>query len=290
MLGSRMRVLVTVVVCTLLLTLAAGCVRSKPEREREPLPTLPSVEAAIVEAAEEATSSEDEAAAETADGEPADAEGAEAEGAVEEGGEAEGAEAEEVVPDASAEATAEPTAEPTATPEPTPEPTEVPDSGSVYTVMPGDTLGTIAEAHGSTVAAFMEANELSSITLRVGQQLRLPAGVEPLWDTDVENTAIHIIRAGETLNDIGARYRMPVGQIMALNTWLKDPTLIKPGQELTVVVQPLDPNAIVHVIQAGESLASIALQYGVSVEELADYNYIVDPNRVFVGQQVVIPQ
>jgi len=288
MLGSRMRVLVTVVVCALLLTLAAGCVRSKPEREREPLPTLPSVEAAIVEAEQAASTGDKEASAELADAESADAEGA-----VEEGGEAEG-EAGDVVPDAfagaTAEATAEPTAEPTATPEPTSEPTVVPYTGSLYTVMPGDTLGTVAEAHGSTVAAFMEANELSSITLRVGQQLRLPPGVEPLWDTDVENTAIHIVRAGETLNDIGARYRMPVGQIMALNTWLKDPTLLKPGQELTVVVQPLDPSAIVHVIQAGESLASIALQYGVSVEELADYNYIVDPNRVFVGQQVVIPQ
>lgn len=288
MLGSRMRVLVTVVVCALLLSLTAGCVRSKPEREREPLPTLPSVEAAILEAAEAAATGEGEAAAETADGEPADAEGAE--GPVEEGGEAEGAATKEAVPDASAEATVEPTVEPTATPEPTLEPTEVPYTGVLYTVMPGDTLGTIAEAHGSTVAAFMEANELSSITLRVGQQLRLPAGVEPLWDTDVENTAIHIVKSGETLNDIAARYRMPVGQIMALNTWLKDPTLLKPGQELTVVVQPLDPNAIVHVIQAGESLASIALQYGVSVEELADYNYIVDPNRIFVGQRVIIPQ
>jgi LysM repeat protein len=253
--GSRMRVAVTVVICGLLLVVVAGCVRAKPAREREALPTLPPVE--VVVEAEVVTAAEGEVT-ETASVE-------EAEGEV-------------------AEPTAVPTEAPTVTPEPTPY------TGPLYIVMPGDTLGTIAEAHGSTVEAFVAANELSSVTLRIGQELRLPEGVAPLWDANPENTAIHIVKAGETLNDISSRYRMPAGQIMALNPWLKNPNLLQPGKELTVVVQPLDPNAIVHVVKAGESLASIALQYGVSVARLAEANYIVDPNRLAVGQELVIPQ
>lgn len=262
---SKLGVTVTILITALLLVIATGCVRAKPAREREPLPTLPPVEAAVVEGEQVAVLGEAEVA--------------------EEG------ETEESVAESTpvATVTPEPTEIPTPVSTPTPEPT--PYTGSLYTVMPGDTLGTIAEAHGSTVAAFMEANELSAgATLRIGQQLRLPEGVEPLWETDVENTAIHVVKSGETLNDIAARYRMPAGQILALNTWLKDPTLLRPGQELTVVVQPLDPNAIVHVVKAGESLASIALQYGVSLSALAEANYIVDTNRLAVGQELVIPQ
>jgi LysM repeat protein len=260
-----LRVTATVLICALLLAMATGCVRAKPERAREPLPTLPPVEAVVVEGEQVAVLGEAAVAEEGEGEEPA----------------AEGAPVATISP--------VPTAIPTPAPTPTPEPT--PYAGPLYTVLPGDTLGTIAQAHGSTVSAFMEANELNAgVTLRIGQQLRLPDGVEPLWDTDVENTAIHVVKAGETLNDIAARYRMPVGQIMALNTWLKDPALVKPGQELTVVVQPLDPNAVVHVVKAGESLASIALQYGVSLSALAEANYIVDPNRLAVGQELVIPQ
>jgi LysM repeat protein len=253
--GSRMRVAVTVVICGLLLVTVAGCVRAKPAREREPLPTLPPVEAVVEEQA-----------------------------AVTAAGAVTGTIAVEVAESEAVEPTAVPTEAPTVTPEPTPY------TGPLYIVLPGDTLGSIAEAHGSTVAAFVAANELSNVSLRIGQELRLPEGVEPLWDTEPENTAIHVVKPGETLNDISARYRMPVGQIMALNPWLKNPNLLQPGKELTVVVQPVDPNAVIHVVQAGESLASIALQYGVSVARLAEANYIVDPNRLAVGQELIIPQ
>jgi len=265
MTGSKWRVVSVLVICALVCVLAIGCVKSKPPREREALPTLPAIEVAQAEVAA-AAEGESTSEAET----------------TEAGTETPAAE------ETTASPTEEPTLEPTEVPTPTTEPT--PYAGPVYVVLPGDSLGTIAEAHGTTVAAFMEANDLSSITLRVGQVLRLPEGVEPLWDLEPENTAIHIVKPGETLNDISARYRMPVGQIMALNRWLTDPSLLRPGKELVVVVQPLDPNAIIHVVQPGESLGTIAAQYGVSVSALQEANYIVDPNRLSVGQELVIPR
>ncbi|WP_034383227.1 M23 family metallopeptidase [Deinococcus sp. YIM 77859] len=43
-----------------------------------------------------------------------------------------------------------------------------------YTVKPGDTLYSIARAHGTTVAEIMRLNKLGGTTIAVGQTLRLP--------------------------------------------------------------------------------------------------------------------
>lgn len=79
-------------------------------------------------------------------------------------------------PSATPEATATPEP-PTATPEPptaTPEPQAGPQR---YTVQPGDSLRGIAERFGVTVAALLEANDLSPAeadSLRPGQELIIP--------------------------------------------------------------------------------------------------------------------
>lgn len=45
----------------------------------------------------------------------------------------------------------------------------------------------------------------------------------------------------------------------------------------------------IHVVQAGENLYRIGLQYGVSWTVLAEYNNIANPNDLEVGQQIRIP-
>ncbi len=57
---------------------------------------------------------------------------------------------------------------------PTPAPTPIPLTGRIYTVAPGDTLGTIARKFGITVQALKDANGLTSDALSVGQQLKIP--------------------------------------------------------------------------------------------------------------------
>jgi LysM repeat protein len=42
-------------------------------------------------------------------------------------------------------------------------------------------------------------------------------------------------------------------------------------------------------VQPGDSLSAIALQYGVSIEALAEVNGIADSNVIRVGQKLVIP-
>ena len=45
----------------------------------------------------------------------------------------------------------------------------------------------------------------------------------------------------------------------------------------------------VHVVAGGEKLAVIARSYGVSLDELINYNDITDPNFIFSGQRLLIP-
>lgn len=45
-----------------------------------------------------------------------------------------------------------------------------------------------------------------------------------------------------------------------------------------------------HTVQRGETLASIAAKYGVTVQEIAAANDITNPNLIAVGQELFIPQ
>lgn len=52
----------------------------------------------------------------------------------------------------------------------------------------------------------------------------------------------------------------------------------------------VSPTPVIHVVQAGQSLLTIATQYGVSVALLQDANGILDPRTLQIGQQLVIPR
>jgi LysM repeat protein len=46
---------------------------------------------------------------------------------------------------------------------------------------------------------------------------------------------------------------------------------------------------IIHVVRRGENLYRIALRYGTTVQAIAARNGICNPNRIYVGQRLVIP-
>ena len=49
------------------------------------------------------------------------------------------------------------------------------------------------------------------------------------------------------------------------------------------------PEVISYTVRAGDTLAKIATQFGVTVEEIVEANDIEDPNRIEVGQVLIIP-
>lgn len=50
------------------------------------------------------------------------------------------------------------------------------------------------------------------------------------------------------------------------------------------------PTPIIHTIQKGDTLLGIANQYGVTVQSLQETNGILDPRRLQLGQELIVPQ
>lgn len=62
------------------------------------------------------------------------------------------------------------------------------------------------------------------------------------------------------------------------------PTAVAPTE--TPAAPPIPK---IHLVQDGETLTSIASDYGMSVERLLQANNVVDPSYLYVGQELVIP-
>ena len=60
-----------------------------------------------------------------------------------------------------------------------------------------------------------------------------------------------------------------------------------PTPELTATPTP---NPQTYVVQPGDTLLSIAQRFNITVEDLSAKNDILDPNNIFAGQKLVLPQ
>ena len=94
---------------------------------------------------------------------------------------------------------------------------------------------------------------------------------------------IHVVRAGETVSSVAARYGVPAGILAGVNGVAPDATLAV-GQTL-VVRHPRE----LHTVASGESVYSIALRYGLSVRTLYQNNPALGGrSALYPGQTLVI--
>lgn len=109
-------------------------------------------------------------------------------------------------------------------------------------------------------------------------------------DVIAPGTTIHVVQRGENLFRIALSYGLTTDQLAQLNGII-DVSSIQVGQRLLVPLEPgvTSSAANNHVVQAGETLRSIAELYGVTVEALAVSNQLQDVNSLYVGQTLVLP-
>lgn len=104
--------------------------------------------------------------------------------------------------------------------------------------------------------------------------------------------AIHVVAWGETLSTIAGQHGVSSQIIVEANS-LTQPDQLAVGQQLVIpgaaaVFEP--PRAAgTHVVQPGEGLYRIALQYGVTVDDLMAANGLSNPDQIYAGQVLVIP-
>jgi LysM repeat protein len=122
-------------------------------------------------------------------------------------------------------------------------------------------------------------------------------------------TQTYIVRPGDTLSTIAVRFNTTTSTLAQLNN-IVNRNLIYYGQRLVVPtgapsLPPL-PTAIVipsgtvgptvtppvirtYRVALGDNLYSIALRFSVPLSRLIQFNGIANPNRIYVGQVLVIP-
>jgi LysM repeat protein len=104
--------------------------------------------------------------------------------------------------------------------------------------------------------------------------------------------ALVVVQPGDTLSDIAARYGTTVAAIARLNG-IANPDMIRAGQRIRINVNATVSRGSAgtrrHVVRDGETLTSIAIDYGTSSAAIAAENRLADPSYVRAGQVLLIP-
>ena len=194
---------------------------------------------------------------------------------------------------------------------------------NAHIVQRGESLFRIAQYYGTDVTTLAQLNNITNTwQIYAGQVLVLPsaggaqASVPVAAPVEVAPQAApaqtHTIGRGETLATIAQRYGISAAELARQNG-IGNPDLIYAGQQLTIVpgaavasevvaavptaialaAQPEAPAAasggVQYVVQPGEYLSNIANRFGVAWTTIAQANNIFDPNTVFAGQTLYIP-
>ncbi|MBQ6484270.1 MAG: LysM peptidoglycan-binding domain-containing protein [Carnobacterium sp.] len=202
-------------------------------------------------------------------------------------------------------------------PTPTPDPTPNPGTSSTYTVKAGDSLWSIANKHGVSVANLKSWNNLKSDIILVGQKLTVKGGTttpapNPGTGTGSNNGngggtttgSTYTVKSGDSLWAIANKHGVSVANLKAWNNLSSDTIHI--GQTLTIKGGTTAPapnpgtgtgsnngngggttTGSTYTVKSGDSLWSIANSNGVSVANLKAWNNL-SSDTILVGQKLTI--
>lgn len=119
--------------------------------------------------------------------------------------------------------------------------------------------------------------------------LLLSAVLVPAASAD--GPVIHVVRRGETLFSIANRYGVNMYRLAEINH-LTNLNKIYVGQRLIISTSGGSTGPakcpVYHRVVRGDNLTRIAARYGVTVGQVQQWNRIANPDRVYVGQVLVI--
>ncbi|MDR6218172.1 LysM peptidoglycan-binding domain-containing protein [Deinococcus soli (ex Cha et al. 2016)] len=144
-------------------------------------------------------------------------------------------------------------------------PASVSGRPAAVTVTRGQTLTQIGKRFGVSVTQLKRWNGLTSDALRTGQALRLtPPAAPPTTPATVT------VRAGETLTQIGRRFKVSAAQLKRWNGLTSD--ALTTGQRLRVTAPPAPTRPATITVRRGDTLRAVAARQQVSAAQLKRWN------------------
>jgi len=160
-----------------------------------------------------------------------------------------------------------------------------PSGGSanrIYTVRKDDTLSEIADEFGVSLEDLILSNGFGSGSIiKPGMRLKIPVG---------KTKTKYTVKSGDTPSTIAARFGVRTDELLEWNDLTANSTIF-PGQVLTLLASESrrEPKGkIVHTVQKGESLWSIARRYDVHVSELITWNGLSSNATLSIGQKIQV--
>jgi len=156
----------------------------------------------------------------------------------------------------------------------------------VHRVAAGESLSLIARKYGVPVSDIIDKSNLfNPNTLFVNQVLIIP---------EVKGSSTYLVKPGDTLFKISQKFDVEA-EVMFRANGLESPDFIYLGQALHIPspgsdFKPAQPaTERIYWVQPGDTLYRISQKLGVPVEELAQWNGIVDWSYLYVGQILSVP-
>jgi membrane-bound lytic murein transglycosylase D len=175
----------------------------------------------------------------------------------------------------------------------------------VYTVRRGDTLSEIARKFGVSISNLRKWNGLGNRSLiRTGQKLRIynprqssshktySSITHSLKSMDIPT--VYRVKAGESLWSIANKYGLSLKELKELNN-LGSESIIRPGDELILSkgrsrASASEGEFLEYTVKKGDTLWSIASEFGVRVNDLKEENGLYGNAVIKVGDKLRIPK
>ncbi len=172
-----------------------------------------------------------------------------------------------------------------------------------HRVRRGETVGKIADTYGVNIASIRHHNKLNRRnTIYPGQLLRIPVSGDARrsvasTQAPTRNKVIHRVRRGETIGEIAELYGVRTGDIRSWNSSKVRGTRIIAGDALTIYTANVAKGGgatgggsapKIYTVRRGDTFASIARKFGVSVNTLQRLNSSVNARRMQIGQKIRI--
>jgi N-acetylmuramoyl-L-alanine amidase len=155
----------------------------------------------------------------------------------------------------------------------------------LHRVKSGESLSVIAQRYGTIASTLKTFNNLSSMTLAIGQKIKIPGDNKAM----PVRASSHKVSSGESLSVIAERYQIAANNLKAYNKLNSSSLLI--GQVLQIpagdYIAPVKKDWL-HKVKAGESLSVIAQRYDTTSALLKAHNRL-SSTTVFIGQKIKIP-